>query len=316
MTDRIDLAKAAQMLQQAEDILLICHKNPDGDTLGSAGALQHALRAMGKRTAIFCSDPIAPKYDYMQLELYDGSWEPAYIVAVDVAGTQLFGEAAADYLKRVDLCIDHHSSNSGYAEATLLDEDSGAAAEVIYQLCGELGVALTPVMADCLYTGVSTDTGCFKFTNTTPRTHRIAAELMEQGASFVKLNEILFESKSQQRLAIERIALSHLEYHFDNRCALMYVTRDEIERTGVENSDLEGITSIPRMIEGVVVGITMRQLASGSYKVSVRTSGNIDACKICAALGGGGHIRAAGCEFFGNLENAKAAVLAEVKKQI
>ena len=316
MTERIDLAKTLQMLGQAEDILLICHKNPDGDTLGSAGALQHALQAQGKRVAIFCSDKIAEKYGYMQLALYDGSWEPGYVVAVDVAGIQLFGEAASGYLKRVDLCIDHHPSNAGYAEATMLEEDSAATAEIIYQLIGMMGIEMTKVMADCLYTGISTDTGCFKFTNTTPRTHRIAAELMEQGADFVRLNEILFESKSQQRLAIERIALSHLEYHFDNRCALMYVTREEIERTGVENSDLEGITSIPRMIEGVVVGITMRQLESGSYKVSVRTSGNIDACKICAALGGGGHIRAAGCEFFGNLENAKAAVLAEVKKQI
>ena len=316
MTERIDLAKAVEMLTQAEDILLICHKNPDGDTLGSAGALLHALRAMGKRAAIFCSDPIAARYDYMQLELYDGSWEPSYVVAVDVAGTQLFGEAASAYLKRVDLCIDHHPSNSGYAQATLLDPDAGADAELVYELIGQLPVEFTPVMADCLYTGVSTDTGCFKFANTTPKTHHIAAELMERGASFVKLNELLFESKSQRRLAIEQIALSHLEYHFDGLCALMYVTRDEIERTGADSNDLEGITGIPRMIEGVVVGITMRQLESGSYKVSVRTSGNIDACKICAALGGGGHIRAAGCEFFGNLENAKAAVLAEVKKQI
>ena len=316
MTERIDLAKAVEMLTQAEDILLICHKNPDGDTLGSAGALLHALRAMGKRAAIFCSDPIAARYDYMQLELYDGSWEPSYVVAVDVAGTQLFGEAASAYLKRVDLCIDHHPSNSGYAQATLLDPDAGADAELVYELIGQLPVEFTPVMADCLYTGVSTDTGCFKFANTTPKTHHIAAELMERGASFVKLNELLFESKSQRRLAIEQIALSHLEYHFDGLCALMYVTRDEIERTGADSNDLEGITGIPRMIEGVVVGITMRQLESGSYKVSVRTVGEIDACKICAALGGGGHIRAAGCEFFGNLENAKAAVLAEVKKQI
>ena len=96
----------------------------------------------------------------------------------------------------------------------------------------------------------------------------------------------------------------------------MYVSRDEILQTGADSNDLEGITSIPRMIEGVVVGVTMRQLESGSYKVSVRTAGEIDACKICAALGGGGHMRAAGCEFFGNLENAKAAVLAEVEKQI
>ncbi|HIV87271.1 MAG TPA: bifunctional oligoribonuclease/PAP phosphatase NrnA [Candidatus Pygmaiobacter gallistercoris] len=316
MTEQIDLAKAVQMLTQAEDILLICHKNPDGDTLGSAGALLHALQAIGKRTAIFCSDPIADRYDYMQLTLYDGSWEPGFVVAVDVAGTQLFGEPAAKYLKRVDLCIDHHPSNSGYAEATLLDPEAGANAELVYQLIGQMPVEFTPVMADCLYTGVSTDTGCFKFANTTPRTHHIAAELMERGASFVKLNELLFESKSQRRLAIEQIALSHLEYHFDGRCALMYVTREEIENTGADSNDLEGITGIPRMIEGVVVGITMRQLESGSYKVSVRTAGEIDACKICAALGGGGHIRASGCEFFGNLENAKAAVLAEVKKQI
>ena len=146
MTERIDLAAAVQLLTQAEDILLICHKNPDGDTLGSAGALMHALRAMGKRTAIFCSDPIASRYDYMQLELYDGSWEPGYVVAVDVAGTQLFGEAAADYLKRVDLCIDHHPSNSGYAQATLLDPDAGADAELVYELIGQLPVEFTPVM--------------------------------------------------------------------------------------------------------------------------------------------------------------------------
>ena len=197
-----------------------------------------------------------------------------------------------------------------------LEPEAAATAEIIYLLLCRMEVEFTPVMADCLYTGVSTDTGCFKFANTTPRTHHIAAELMERGAHFVQLNELLFESKSQRRLAIEQTALSHLEYHFDGRCALMYVSRDEILATGADSNDLEGITSIPRMIEGVVVGVTMRQLESGSYKVSVRTAGEIDACKICAALGGGGHMRAAGCEFFGNLENAKAAVLAEVEKQI
>lgn len=316
MTEFIDQAATLKALDQAQDILLLCHKNPDGDTIGSAGALSHALAARGKRTAVFCSDVIPGRYGYMQLPLYDGSWQPGYVVAVDVAGVQLFGEKASGYLNRVDLCIDHHPSNNGYAAATLLDAGAAAAAEVVYQLICQMPVEFTPLMADCLYTGVSTDTGCFKFTNTTPRTHRIAAELMERGANFIWLNELLFESKSQQRLAIEQIALSHLEYYFGGSCALMYVTRSEIEQTGATQNDLEGITSIPRMIEGVRVGVTMRQLESGSYKVSVRTSGNIDACKICAALGGGGHIRASGCEFFGNLENAKAAVLAEVEKQI
>ncbi len=316
MTEHIDLETVAKRLLQQDDILLLSHKNPDGDTLGSAGALGAALRALGKRVAVFCSDPISSRYDYMGIELYDESWQPKYIVAVDVAGTQLFGDAAAKYQQHVDLCIDHHPSNSGYAGLTLLQADAAATCEIIYLLICHMGVEVTPTIADCLYTGISTDTGCFKFANTTPRTHRIAAELMELGAHFIKLNELLFESKSQRRLAIERVALSHLEYYFDNRCALMYVTWDDVLSTGADSNDLEGITSIPRMIEGVLVGITMRQLESGSYKVSVRTSEGIDASRVCEALGGGGHVRAAGCEFFGNLENAKAAVLEEVAKQI
>ncbi|MEG0804045.1 MAG: bifunctional oligoribonuclease/PAP phosphatase NrnA, partial [Pygmaiobacter sp.] len=313
----LDIAMTIARLLAADNILLLCHKNPDGDTLGSAGALYWALKGLGKTVSILCADPIGARYDYMKLGLFDDSYEPQYIVAIDVASIQLFGDATVEYGKHSDLCIDHHPSNSGYADAMLLDPDAAATAEIIYQLLMEMHeVVFTPTMADCLYTGLSTDTGCFKFANTTPRTHHICAELMEKGAEFVMLNEILFESKSQSRMMIEQIALSHLEYHFEGRCALMYVTRREIEEAGADGTDLEGITSIPRMIEGVSVGITMRQLESGSYKVSVRTSGNIDACSICAGLGGGGHKRASGCEFFGNLENAKAALLAEVKKQL
>lgn len=316
MSEILDIAMTVARLIAADNILLLCHKNPDGDTLGSAGALYWALKALGKTVSILCTDAIPSRYEYMQLGLYDSSYEPQYIVAVDVASIQLFGDLTANYGERSDLCIDHHPSNSGYADAMLLDGDAAATAEVIYAVIQEMGVEITPTIANCLYTGLSTDTGCFKFANTTARTHRVCAELMEKGADFVMLNEILFESKSQSRMMIEQIALSHLEYHYNGRCALMYVTRKEIEEAGADGTDLEGITSIPRMIEGVSVGITMRQLESGSYKVSVRTSGGLDACTICAGLGGGGHKRASGCEFFGNLENAKAAVLAEVGKQL
>lgn len=316
MSEIIDIAAVISRLQAADDILLLCHKNPDGDTLGSAGALMWALKAQGKRVAVFCSDPIAARYGYMQLDLYDGSWEPGYVVAVDVAGIQLFGDAAAKWGDRADLCIDHHSSNSGYAYACLVEPDAAACAEVIYELLEQMGTEITPVIADCLYTGLSTDTGCFKFSNTTARTHLIAAKVMGLRANVAKLNQLLFENKSRSLMEIERIATSHLEYHFDGRCALMYVTRDEIRQSGVDATELEGITAIPRAIEGVQVGITMRQLESGSYKVSVRTVDPVDACAIAAGLGGGGHVRAAGCEFFGNLDNAKAAVLAEVAKQI
>ena len=163
-------------------------------------------------------------------------------------------------------------------------------------------------------TGLSTDTGCFKFTNTTARTHIVAAKLMEAGANTVKLNSLLFENKSRSRIALERFALENLEYYFEGRCALICLTREQIEASGVEPSELEGITAIPRMIEGVEVGLTMRQQPSGSYKASIRTTLGVDASAIAAHLGGGGHKQAAGCEILGSTDNAKAALLSEVEK--
>ena len=177
-------------------------------------------------------------------------------------------------------------------------------------------MTITPVIADCLYTGLSTDTGCFLFGNTTAHTHKVAAALMEAGARVEELNALLFESKSKGRIAIERTALENLEYYFDEQCALISMTREQIAASGVSVEDLEGVTGLPRKIEGVRVGVTLRQNPSGSYKVSIRTVKGVDACSIAKRLGGGGHEQAAGCELEGNLENAKAAVLAEVEKEL
>lgn len=317
MNELLDLAGVLSRLLKAERILLLCHKNPDGDTLGSAAALYWALKKLGKEeVAMLCADLIPSRYDYMKIERFEGQFEPGYVVAVDVASIQLFGDEVRKYSERVDLCIDHHASNSGYAGELYLDADAAATAEIIYELIGKMGVEIDPLLADCLYTGLSTDTGCFQFGNTTARTHIIAAALMEAGANIRDLNMLLFGTKSRGRLAIERIALANLEYHFNDRCALIYMTREQIESTGVEASDLESITSLPRQIEGVQVGVTLRQQPSGSYKISVRTVPGVDACAICRRLGGGGHDQAAGCELVGGLDNAKAAVLAEVEREI
>lgn len=317
MNELLDLAGVLSRLLKAERILLLCHKNPDGDTLGSAAALYWALKKLGKEeVAVLCADLIPARYDYMKIERFEGQFEPDYVVAVDVASIQLFGDAVREYSERVDLCIDHHASNSGYAGELYLDAGAAATAEIIYELIGKMGVEIDPLLADCLYTGLSTDTGCFQFGNTTARTHIIAAALMEAGANIRDLNIVLFGTKSHARLAIERIALANLEYYFDDRCALIYMTREQIESTGVEASDLESITSLPRQIEGVQVGVTLRQQPSGSYKISVRTVPGVDACAICRRLGGGGHDQAAGCELVGGLDNAKAAVLAEVEREI
>ncbi|WP_300365956.1 bifunctional oligoribonuclease/PAP phosphatase NrnA [uncultured Subdoligranulum sp.] len=318
MTQSVDRETVVSRLLSADEILILCHKNPDGDTIGSGAALCLALQRLGKTAAVLCSDPIPAMYEFLPITVFDGSFTPRFVVAVDVAGIQLFGDRnnMPVYSEHVDLCIDHHGSNSGYAYESLVDASAAAAAELLTGLIPELGVELTPDMAECLYTGIATDTGCFRFTNTTAATHRAAAALIEAGADVEKLNERLFECRSHARMAAERMALESLEYYYDDRCALICLTWDQIQAAGVAGAELEDLTSLPRSIEGVEVGLTLRQQKDGSYKISVRTGHNTNACSIARRLGGGGHSRAAGCEISGNLDNAKHAILDEVKKEL
>ena len=318
MTQSVDHETVVSRLLSADEILILCHKNPDGDTIGSGAALCLALQRLGKTAAVLCSDPIPAMYAFLPITVFDGSYTPRFVVAVDVAGIQLFGDrnTMPQYAAHVDLCIDHHGSNNGYAYETMLDDNAAATAELLTALIPELGVEITPDIAACLYTGIATDTGCFRFTNTTAATHRAAAALIEAGADVENLNERLFECRSHARMAAERMALESLEFYFDNRCALICLTWDQIQAAGVAGAELEDLTSLPRSIEGVEVGLTLRQQKDGSYKISVRTGHDTNACNIARRLGGGGHPRAAGCEISGNLDNAKNAILDEVKKEL
>ena len=193
---------------------------------------------------------------------------------------------------------------------------AAAAAELLTTLIPEMGAKITPEIASCLYTGVATDTGCFRFSNTTAETHKAAAALIEAGADVERLNERLFESRSHARVIAERMALESLEFYYDDRCALICLTWDQIQAAGVAGAELEDLTSLPRSIEGVEVGLTLRQQKDGSFKISVRTGHDTNACNIARRLGGGGHPRAAGCEISGNPDNAKHAILEEVKKEL
>ena len=318
MTEQLDVQQMAQRLLAADNILILCHKNPDGDTIGCGSALYYALKALEKTTAVLCSDDIPSRYAFTNPRLFKGEFEPRTVIAVDVAGLQLFGEnnGVPQFVRHVDLCIDHHAGNNGYADFTLLDASAAAAAELLYQVIVEMGVTITPHIADCLYTGVATDTGCFKFSSTTANTHKVAAKLIEAGCHVEELNTLLFDTKPRARMEAERIARNHLEYHLEGRCALMYLTRDEIEQSGVDPADLEELTSLPISIEGVKVGLLLRQQPGGSYRISVRAAKGVDACAIARRLGGGGHTRAAGCELLGDLENAKNAILAEVEAEL
>lgn len=312
---RISVAQAAALLLSGEDILLLSHQHPDGDTLGSAFGLYFALKKCGKRARIACSDPISERYAYLTEHYEEESFRPKMIVAVDIADTQLFGEKLLPYKDRVDLCIDHHPSNTFYSARTLLEDQSAATAEIIFEVIEAMGVAFDPVMASAVYTGIATDTGCFRYTNVTARSHRIAASLYEKGAVAGMINRIMFETKSLSRIRMEQLVLSTMEYHFDNRCALIVVTLDAIEKTGITDAELDGISAIPRQIEGVQAGITLRQKAGG-YKISLRTADGINASEVCMTLGGGGHARAAGCFIAGDLQQAKEKILAALRPKL
>ncbi|OUN37801.1 exopolyphosphatase [Faecalibacterium sp. An77] len=315
MTEPLNVEQAAAMLRNADNILILCHKNPDGDTIGCGSALYYALASLGKTAAVLCSDPIPRRLSYTRPRLFRGEFEPGLVVAVDVAGTQLFGDSGLmpSYSRRVDLCIDHHAGNNGYAQYTLLNPEAAAAAELLWEVIEAMGVQLDSQMADCLYTGLATDTGCFRFANTKAKTHRVAARLMEAGARVEELNTLLFATKTRGQMEAERIARSHLEYALDGRCALIWLDRDEIEASQADPSDLEELTALPIGIEGVKIGLTFRQQPGGSWRVSIRTANGVDAVAVARRLGGGGHLRASGCELLGTLDNAKSAVLAEAK---
>ena len=306
-------AEAARLLLGWDELLLLTHVRPDGDTVGSAAALCQALRDRGKTAYLLPNPELTATYaPYAAPYAAPEGFVPRHVVSVDIAALSLLPENARPYQDRIDLAIDHHPSQEFFARETCLEAGSAACGEIVYNIV-TLMTPLTPEIALPLYVAISTDTGCFRFSSTKASTHITAAKLMEAGAHVEELITLLFDTKSRERMEAERIARNHLEYHLDGRCALIYLTRDEIEQSRVDPADLEELTSLPISIEGVKVGLTLRQQPGGSYRISVRTAKGVDACAIARRLGGGGHTRAAGCELLGNLDNAKSAILSEVE---
>lgn len=314
---KIDLNEVASILKANDNFLILTHRNPDGDTLGSGFGLMHALRQLGKTAHVLNCDEIPKKYSYLYSPEDVCDIDGAYIVAVDIADEKLLGDSVYDkYCGKVQLCIDHHISNKGYADKLYL-RDCSAVCEIIYDLTELLGAEIDRKIADCLYTGISTDTGCFKFSNVTARTHEITAKLMEYGADTVEINKLMFESKSRGYYMLEAAAISTMEYYFDGLCAVMTITQKMLNETLTKESDCDGIAGIPRKIEGVLIGATLRERPDGTFKVSLRSHAPIDSSAICGKLGGGGHARAAGCELsVENIVADKQKLLNTIKEEL
>lgn len=311
----INLYELSKYLQAHDNYEILTHAYPDGDTLGSGFALCLALQQMGKNARVITTN-IPSKFTYLLKGVKEQEFEAETIVSTDVAADSLLGSNMEKYIGKIDVCIDHHGSNTITAKEKFVDRFAAANCEIIYKLFRRMNVKITEQIADCLYTGISTDTGCFRYTNTTSETMRVAAQLMDFGCNTEYINKVMFETKSKTKIKIEQAVYDTMTYCANGKCAIIYTTLDMFKKLDVGDDEMEGLASIPRQIEGVLMGITMREKEDGFFKISVRTNGNINASKFCSQFGGGGHPAAAGCAIEGTLDEVKNRLIEAAEKTL
>ena len=303
-----------EFLGESDNVSILTHRSPDGDTLGCGFALCGYLRNCGKKANVLNADGFPARFSFLYEGYEKQEFEEKCVIAVDIATESLLGAELSDYSDKIDLCIDHHISNTGYAKKTFCDPDASAACLVLYEILKKAGAHIDSDIAKCLYTGIATDTGCFKFQNTTPKAHIAAAELMEYGIGTECLNRLLFDIKSKGRIKAEQFAVSKMEFFYGDTLALIAVTNEMINEYGIDRTELDGFASIPIQVEGVKIGITVKESdkEENTFKISVRTDG-VDASAFCSLFGGGGHIRASGCSICGSLDEVKKKLIEAAK---
>ncbi len=305
----VSVQEACEFLTANDGFLLLAHAQPDGDTVGSCYALAYALKKIGKKVAVKCADNIPSKFSYFTAAFKNDKIENPLVVALDIADTKLMGSLQEVYGDKVELCIDHHISNRHYAKRLLLNATAAANCENVWAIVKQLNIPFSRHITAALYTGIVTDTGCFKYSNTTVQTHKIAAELIAVNVDHGDINRIMFDTKSRARIKIEGAVMEKMQFFFGGRVAFIAITTEMINAAGCTPDDLEGVNTLARTVEGVMIGVTARQKEDGLFKVSLRTNEPIDASAICGLFGGGGHPRAAGCEIFGDENTVRDAIL-------
>ena len=302
--------ECSQLLLSKNNILIITHTNPDGDTLCSAAALCSALRRAGKRANLFRNPAVTTKYmPHVEKYFAPKSFKSKYIVSVDVATEKMFAEG---FDGAIDLCIDHHPTNSHYAKKELVCPDKAACGEIVLAVIKEMCGGITQEEADLLYIAVTTDTGWFQYLNTNAATFRAAAELLEYGADTGMVNVKFFRKASRARLKLEGMIYSTMGFYRDGKISVAIITKEMLRQAGAGEEDCDDLAGLAGRAEGASVNITIRERDNGSSKVSVRTGRDVSSSDICAVFGGGGHAMAAGCTIDCPPEKARDMLLAVI----
>lgn len=317
MSDRASIAAA---LKRCTTILISTHRNPDGDALGSQLGLMLALEKMGKTVVVHNLDPVPeiyrflPQHDRIKTgKPVQGRYDAIVVVDADPPRTGLFeGTYPADVL----INIDHHITNPLAWPLTWLDEAASATGEMIFKLIGELGVAIDRDIALSLYTAIFTDTGSFRYSNTTPESMKIAATLLESGADPWLVTENVYESFLFNRLKLLGVVIANMERSADGRTAWVVVTDELYHQTGTSAEDTDNFVNFVRSVKGVEVAILFRQTGDAQYKISLRSKGRVDLTEVAQSLGGGGHKNAAGGVLDGTRDEVITSVIGKVEKAI
>jgi phosphoesterase RecJ-like protein len=324
----VEVDAVVEELRSAQKFLLTTHENPDGDALGSLLGMHLVLKQLGKDSCMFLAAEEFPlPYEYRSMPLADVNNEPPTdlddrtVVFLDCGNID---RMPVDFLQRDGVHIvnvDHHHDNTRFGTVNLVDSRASCTAEIVWELSKELGVEMTAEIGDPLYVGLVTDTGKFMYTNTSPRSHRMAAELIDAGVDTHAIYRRLYEDLPFPRLALLTRALNAIERYDDGVVTATSLTRADFEETDAVETDSEGIVDHLRAVEGTKVAVLVRELLSddrtGVRKVSLRsTDGTVDVSRIARGLGGGGHRQAAGASSELPFDELMATIRKGIQEQL
>ena len=305
----LTVSETAALLRTFDNVLILTHIRPDGDTVGCAAALCAGLRALGKTAYLLPNSGLTgTTAPYFSPYTAPADFVPEKIVSTDIATVGLFPDNAKPYVGHVDLAIDHHPSFEYFGKENIVRPEAAACGELLYDILASLG-PITLEIALPLYVAISTDTGCFAYNNTTAQTHAVAAALMRTGIDYKTVNKVFFRTKTRKRMQLEGAMLSTCEFFDRDRVAILSVPISMMERVNATETDAEDLSALGGQIEGVDCAVTMRELRPDVWKMSVRTGSRINATNVCQLLGGGGHAAAAGCTVEATWPEAKRRIL-------
>ena len=328
-------------------MLILPHINPDADAIGSALGLKYIFEKLGKTAFVVCGTALServcgffdvePELDKEYTE--KSGFIPEYVICVDTASPQLLGDYSDEYYSpnpeqnKIDLVIDHHYTNQLYGIYNYIDETACATGQIMFDIAKDFDIDITQQFARYIYCAVVCDSGSFRYASTTPKTHRIAAELIATGFDFAKLNRLIYQNKTLTQIAIERLAYNTLKFYCGGKIASIIITSDLKKEAGLDGVEIEGISEIAKSIMGVEVGLTVKEndksqnnddsqfYDNGSgyiseFKVSLRSNEYINVAEIAAGFGGGGHPRAAGCKIAGSAAKIEKMLTEKIVKVI